>query len=79
MGHTFRLVEPSVDAETVATLTLLLQAAQEGRIVGLAYVALHNGPDYSGDVVGRARQHPIFTLGIARALEDLVAEHLRRK
>ena len=72
------LVTPTVDRETVETLHRLLKEAQAGRIVGFAYVALHCGPDYSGDVVGHATAHPLFTLGVARALEDLVAHHPRK-
>lgn len=79
MGRPIHLIGHPVDEETVTALTQLLEAAQAGRIVGIAYVALHHGPDYSGDVVGHAKSHPIFTLGIARALEDLVAAHLRPK
>lgn len=74
---TVQLVQPVVDSETVGTLEKLLVDAKAGRVVGLAYVALHHGPDYSGDVVGRAKAHPLFTRGIAAALGDLVAAFRR--
>lgn len=76
---TLRIVEPVVDADTVRSLQKLLEAALRGRIVGLAYVALHCGPDYSADVVGEAKAHPLLTRGIVGALEDAVAAHPRRK
>lgn len=67
------VVHPTVDRDTLEALERLVSAAKAGRIVGLAYVALHCGPDYSGDVVGRARAHPLFTRGVVRALEDAIA------
>lgn len=63
---------------TVEKLTDLLDQARRGDIVGIAYVALGRGTDYTGDVVGRARSHPIFMLGTARALDHLVASKTPR-
>lgn len=74
MPHTLKLVKPQADAETVKALTALLRDAQEGRVVGLAYVALHKSPNYSGDVVGHARSHPLFTMGIVSALAGIVSD-----
>jgi hypothetical protein len=71
------LVGPRIDRETLEALEQLVADAKAGRIVGLAYVALHAGTDYSGDVVGRAKAHPIFTLGVCRALADTVTLNLR--
>lgn len=73
-----QLVQPTVDQPTVDALTKLLEDARRGSVVGVAYVALHHGSDYSGDVVGQAEAHPLFTLGIARALEDVVAARTRK-
>ena len=53
--------------------------AKRGHVIGLAYVALHNGPDYSAEIVGEAAAHPLLTRGIAGALADTVAIHTRRK
>lgn len=73
------VIAAPVDQHTVDTLNKLLEEARSGKIVGIAYVALHQGPDYSGDVIGHARQHPIFTLGVVKALERLVEAHPRKK
>lgn len=69
-----QLAQPSVDSETVAALEKLVEEAKRGRVVGIAYIALRCGRDYSGDVVGRAEDHPLLTRGIAQALSDLVAQ-----
>lgn len=55
--------------ETIETCRSLLREAEAGNVVGLAYMALHRGSDYSGHVVGRAKHTPVFALGLLRALE----------
>lgn len=73
-----RLVEPPIDGPTVARLSELLEQAKRGEVVGIAYVTLGRGTEYSGDVVGRAANHPVFMLGAARALDHLVASATRK-
>ena len=48
--HLIKVV-PIVNEATVEALEDLLFEAQQGRVVGLAYVALHRGTAYSGDIV----------------------------
>lgn len=74
-----QLVSLAIDNDTVTALEHLLESAKAGKIIGLAYIALHNGPDYSGDVIGHAKSRPLFTMGVVRALEDLVADHHRKR
>lgn len=69
MAHPLiKLVAPAKDAETVDVLEDLLGRARRGEVIGLAYVALHPGCDYSGDVVGVARLTPLLARGIVGAL-----------
>ena len=65
------------DQDTVAALRILLSLAERGEIVGVAYVALHKGSCYSGDVTGSARDRPIYALGLAHVLEESVAKLVR--
>ena len=74
MAPVLKLAQPSSSTETVETLLRLLSEARAGQVVGLAYVALHSGARYSGDVVGRARAFPLYTLGLCKALEDQLAK-----
>ena len=67
-----KLVQPQEDRATVEELTKLLEKAKTGAIVGLAFVAMHQGGEYSGDVIGRAKAFPVYTLGLIRALEAIV-------
>lgn len=73
MDRCLILVRPDKDSETVETLTLLLKEARAGRVIGLAYVALHRHHEYSANLVGSALESPLLARGICRALEDAVA------
>jgi hypothetical protein len=61
---------PQGDEDTVTALRSLLALAEAGQIRGVAYVALHTGNGYSGDVTGAALERPIYALGLAHILED---------
>lgn len=69
-----RLVQPQTDKATVEAVEKLLEQAKQGTVVGFAYVAMRQGGKYSGDVVGRARQFPIYALGLVRTLENLIVK-----
>jgi hypothetical protein len=72
------LVAPKIDQATVDVLTLLLDRALTGEIVGIAYVVLHAGTDFSADVVGSCTDHPLLCRGIASTLADTVAEFCKK-
>lgn len=76
MRPLLELVGAAPDADTVETLQGLLQAAQEGRVTGFAYVALHVGRDFTGDAVGTAKDAPYETIGLLRALESKITPQL---
>jgi hypothetical protein len=69
-----KLVEAAPDSQVIAALRLLLAEAEAGRITGLAYVTLESGSGFSADVVGACRRSRLLSLGIAKALEEAVAE-----
>ena len=71
-----KVVQPIADKATVEALTKLLKEAKEGSVVGFAYVALHQGTSYSGDVIGRAKRFPIYTLGLVKALEQILFSNI---
>lgn len=62
----------SVSSDTVDVLRYLLRLAEDGKLTGLAFVAIQHGPDYSTGVIGRARQSPTLTRGMIQVLEDEV-------
>lgn len=75
--HRFSIVQCRSDPEIVKSLETLLALAKEGKIIGLAYVALKPANDYQGDLAGKALTHPVLALGLARALEDQITRLLR--
>jgi hypothetical protein len=70
-------LRPKSDPDVVRVLRLLLAQAEAGEIIGLAYVALKPGYEYSGDLLGYGLKHPVMALGLAKALEDKVSNLLR--
>jgi hypothetical protein len=78
MAAILKLVLPQVSLTTVEVLTYLLSEAQAGRIVGLAYVAMHNQQNHTADVVGLSCQCPSLTRGVLKQLDDELADLVRR-
>lgn len=68
------VVQISSNTETVDTLKRLLQEANEGKLTGLVYAAMHREEGYSADIVGRARSFPVMALGILHFLQDRVTQ-----
>lgn len=58
--------------ETIKELEALLDEAKAGTLTGIAYVAVHQGSDYSLNARGAARLCPVYTLGMLRSLEHLI-------
>ena len=44
--------------------------AREGKVKGLAYIAIHAGDEYSGDVVGSVLDRPIYAIGLTHLLKE---------
>jgi hypothetical protein len=71
------LREHSADSKRlVEALRYLLREAEAGRVTGLAFVALHAGPEFSTGVIGRARHSPTLTRGMVHVLEDEIRKIL---
>lgn len=74
MATHLSLVQDRVDQETVEALSKLLAEARAGKVTGLAFVTIRRGGAYHGDVAGRLRGMPIYTLGLLHALEQTVSQ-----
>jgi hypothetical protein len=61
----------------VQALEQLLQEARSGRLIGLAWVAMHPAYEYSVDVAGETRRCPTITRGMLLKLDDELAKLLR--
>ncbi len=68
------LVRPTSSADIVQALEELLRDARRGQLVGLAWVAMHPGYEYSVDIAGETRRCPTFTRGLLLKLDDELAK-----
>ena len=78
-GKVIRLVRPVVSREAVEELEHLLREARSGRIIGIAYVAMHKTFDYTVDIAGETKRSPTLTRGMLLLLNDRLAEIIRGK
>jgi len=66
----FRLVHDSLSFDTVECLQELLNLAESGDLIGLAYVAMFKGRTYVVDATGEVRRSPTFARGMVSDLHD---------
>jgi hypothetical protein len=67
-----KLVDCFVSDDTIAALESLLERARAGEIIGLAYAAMARERRFVADTAGEANRNPTYTLGMVRALDELV-------
>lgn len=72
-----KLVAPRPDADTVEVLRSMLAEAMSGKIVGIAYVALERGGEWTADATGDAMSRPVFSLGALDVLCNLLRERIK--
>lgn len=77
-GRLYQLRSP-VSADTARAVDYLKQEITAGRIVGLAWVAIHPGQEYTVDFAGEARRVPTFARGTLNDLDDQLAHLVRTK
>jgi hypothetical protein len=72
------LVPNTVSEVTVGELRILSREAYAGELVGIAYVAIYRGRNYSVHCSGEASRNPTYTRGAIRALDDFVSKKVIR-
>ena len=60
-------------------LEYLIQEARAGRVVGLAWLAMHKTFDYSVDIAGETKRSPTLTRGMLHLLDDELSAIIRGK
>lgn len=71
------LIYEPVSHETVAALKYLLQEAERGELIGLAYAAMLKRRACLVDTTGEAYLNPIFALGMVSMLSADIADRTR--
>lgn len=73
-----QLVPFQVSSDTVSELRTLLEQAEKGELIGLAYVGMYRGSDYDADVVGTCRRSTDICQAMLRRLERAL-DHLQER
>jgi hypothetical protein len=78
-GPVLKLITNARSTDTVEALEHLLEEARAGRVIGIAYVAMHKTYDYTIDIAGETKRCPTLTRGMLHLLDDELATLLRNK
>jgi hypothetical protein len=75
----YHLVPDNISGETIQALRELLQQAEDGEIIGVAFCAMYQRQEYIVNTAGEARRSPTFTSGMVEQLQNYVSSrtHLR--
>lgn len=77
MKTPFNLVPHEGSADTIECLKALLQRAERGEIVGVAYCAMLRKKTFTVNATGEAHRSPTFARGMVAALDDYLADRVR--
>lgn len=77
LAPVLRLAPAPANRELVDTLTRLLEQAQRGELVGMAFAAMLKRRGYIVDTVGEASDSATYSRGMLRALDDKLAMRVR--
>lgn len=66
----FVLVHNNLSHDTVDVLQTLLNGAEEGRIIGVAFCVMYKQREFAVDTTGEAYRNPTFTRGMLACLDD---------
>jgi hypothetical protein len=73
----YRLIDETFSDDTIEALRELLQFAEAGEVVGIAFAAMFKRRKFVTDAAGECRRNPVFTRGMVAALDDCLAERMR--
>lgn len=61
------------DQDTIDALGQLMRRAIDGKVIGLAFVAIYNDRKYIHDTAGEARRDPVLARAAVACLDDLLS------
>jgi hypothetical protein len=74
---TLRLTGEYISNDTIEVLRDILELAERGNIIGIAFITLHKRRGYSLGWAGQADKDPVITLGALHRLLAEVNDHAR--
>ncbi|MBW8364717.1 MAG: hypothetical protein K0M39_09190 [Rhizobium sp.] len=75
--HSLKLVKNYICQDTIDALEYLLYEARKGELIGLVYGGMHKHHSCIVDAVGAGYRDPLFALGVANLLTDVIATRAR--
>lgn len=77
MKTPFNLVPHEGSADTIECLRALLQRAENGEVIGVAYCAMLRRKSFTVNATGEADRSPTFARGMVAALDDYLSNKVR--
>jgi hypothetical protein len=74
----FKLVPDALSHDTVDALRELLEQAEAGQVVGIAFAAMYKSRQFITNTAGECHRNPVFTRGIVSVLDDCLAKDIHR-
>jgi hypothetical protein len=73
----FALIEDQISTDTVDALRTLLDHAERGEVIGVAYAVMLKRRGYIVNTAGEAHRSPTYSRGMLLALDDKLAARIR--
>jgi hypothetical protein len=73
----FVLIEDVISNETIQCLRTLLQQAERGEVIGIAFAAMLKQRGYIVNTAGEAHRSPTYSRGMLLALDDKLSLRVR--
>lgn len=77
MKPPFRLVPDTISTNTEEALAQLLELAQRGELIGVAFAGMLKQRRYFVNTAGEAYRNPTFARGCVSALDDELGKRMR--
>lgn len=77
MRPPFRLVPDAISNDTATALRQLLDLAERGELIGVAFAAMMRQRRFFVNTAGEAHRNPVFARGMVAALQDDLGQRMR--
>jgi hypothetical protein len=77
MKPPFVLIEDTNSNDTIECLRTLLEHAERGEVIGIAYAAMLKRRGYIVNTAGEAHRSPTYSRGMLLALDDKLSARVR--
>lgn len=79
MKPPFRLIPDSISTDTAMALRQLLDLAERGELIGVAFAGMLKERRFFVNSAGEAHRNPVFTRGMVAALDDSLSNRMHHR